>query len=97
MQSMREADAATVDLDEAMPYAVAMGAQGALKKHLERASGEGYAPAWLGRTGDTWGRDDGGFYPYWVAFHSSVAPSGGGGGGTSSGASAGGGGAGGSF
>jgi hypothetical protein len=96
LQSMRESDVGTVILDDAMPYVVAMGASGALKRHLERASDQGYAPAWLGRPGGTWGQD-GGFYPYWVAFHASAAPSSGSGGAGSSGASAGGGGAGGSF
>lgn len=87
--------ARTVDLDQAMPYAVAFGEAESLNKRLEAAGERGYTPIWLGRTmnAEAW---NGNFYPYWVAFHSSAAPTSGGGiaGG---GAAAGGGGAGGGF
>lgn len=84
---------ANLDLDEAMPYAVAAGGAGALNNRLKEASKEGYAPAWLGPSlrADQW---SGGFYPYWVAFHGSVTPSSSG---SSSSASSGGAGASGSF
>ncbi len=85
----------TVDLDQAMPYAVAFGEAASLNKRLESAGERGYTPIWLGRTTDAtaW---NGNFYPYWVAFHSSTTPSSSGG--TSAGgAAAGGGGAGGGF
>lgn len=91
----RNERAAVLDLDEIMPYAVAFGVVDALDKRLREASKAGYRPAWLGSTTSD-GAWDGGFYPYWVGFHSSVTPassSGADGGG----ASAGGGGAGGSF
>jgi uncharacterized membrane protein YgcG len=63
----------TLNLDDAMPYAVALNAAGALDKRLKVASKEGYAPAWLGAglRADGW---DGGFYPYWASFYGSVAP-----------------------
>ena len=86
-----------VDLDEAMPYAVALGSATALDGRLKAASRGGYAPAWLGRTlGEhTW---EGGFYPYWVAFYAAAAPSSNGGATSGgAGAAAGGGGAGGGF
>lgn len=84
------------DLDQAMPYAVALGATGALDKPLKAASARGYAPAWLGRglAPQPWA--DGGFYAYWIAFHSGVGASSSSGGG-GSGAAAGGAGAVGSF
>ncbi|MEX2314420.1 MAG: TPM domain-containing protein, partial [Thermomicrobiales bacterium] len=37
-----------LDLDTAVPYAVALGAGGALDKRLKAASADGYLPAWLG-------------------------------------------------
>jgi hypothetical protein len=83
-----------LNLDEAMPYAVAMGVVSTLNKRLKAASAQGYAPLWLGR-GVTAGRWEGGFYPCWAAFHAGTTPSSSGG--SASGAAAGGGGAGGSF
>lgn len=85
-----------VDLDESMPYAVALGIATALNGRLKAASKVGYAPAWLGRTpGETtW---DGGFYPYWMAFYAAAAPSSSGATSAGAGAAAGGGGAGGAF
>ncbi len=84
-----------LDLDEAMPYAVAAGVTSSLSKRLKQAAEEGYVPVWLGpslyRTGDS-----GNAYIWWVGFHSAVTPSSSGSGG-GGGASAGGGGAGGSF
>ncbi|HEX5164086.1 MAG TPA: TPM domain-containing protein [Thermomicrobiales bacterium] len=62
-----------LDLDTAVPYAVALGASGQLDKRLKSASAEGYLPAWLGgsQAEGVWGA---GFYPYWIAFNSSVSP-----------------------
>lgn len=87
--------ARTVDLDQAMPYAVAFGEAASLNKRLEAAGERGYTPIWLGRNMDSaaW---NGNFYPYWAAFHSSTTPSSSGGTSTG-GAAAGGGGAGGGF
>ena len=86
--------AAVLDLDEVVPYAAALGVVNSLDRRLKDASAAGFAPTWLGTSlGAGW---DGGFYPYWVAFHGSVAPASGGG--TSAGgAAAGGAGASGSF
>ncbi|MCO5176279.1 MAG: DUF2207 domain-containing protein [Thermomicrobiales bacterium] len=83
-----------LDLDTAVPYALALGSGQAFNKRLEKASEAGYLPVWLGgpETGSAY---TAGFYPYWVAFNSSVAPSSSGAAG--SGASAGSGAAGGSF
>ncbi len=84
-----------LDLDAAMPYAVAAGASSSLDRRLKEAAGQGYAPAWLGpalyRNGNAANA-----FVCWTAFHSAVTPasSGSSGGG---GAAAGGGGAGGSF
>lgn len=84
-----------LDLDEAMPYAVAAGVTSSLSKRLKQAAEEGYAPVWLGpalyRNGTA-----GNAYFCFVAFHTAVTPSSTGGS-SSGGASAGGGGAGGSF
>lgn len=76
-----------LNLDQVVPYAVAMQAGGALDKRLKEASERGYAPAWLGRTlgSEAW---EGGFYPYWAAFHASVSPATGGGTAASSGSAA---------
>lgn len=86
--------ARTVDLDQAMPYALAFGIAESLNKRLEAAGERGYAPIWLGRTMEAaaW---NGNFYPYWVAFHASTAPPSSSG--TSTGGAATGGGAGGGF
>ncbi|WP_040668247.1 DUF2207 family protein [Nitrolancea hollandica] len=86
--------ARTVDLDQAMPYAVALGIATSLNKRLKAAGERGYTPIWLGRTTDAeaW---NGNFYPYWVAFHTSTAPPSSSG--SAGGAAAGGGGAGGGF
>ncbi|HQX63160.1 MAG TPA: DUF2207 domain-containing protein [Thermomicrobiales bacterium] len=83
-----------IDLDTAVPYALALSAGQSFSKRLERASAAGYLPAWMGGPAAS-GAYSNGFFPYWVAFNSSVAPSGGGAGAT--GASAGSGAAGGSF
>jgi uncharacterized membrane protein YgcG len=87
--------ALTLDLDAAMPYAVAMGVVGSLDKRLKEASARGDAPAWLGHSIGARGWE-GGFYPYWIAFYASAVPSSSGAGGAG-GAAAGGGGAGASF
>jgi uncharacterized membrane protein YgcG len=80
-----------LDLDVVLPYAVGLGVTQALNNRLKDASAEGYAPAWFALPAGS----DGGFYPYWIAFHGSVAPSAGAGAG--GGAAAGSGASGGSF
>ena len=83
-----------LDLDQAVPYALAMNVKGSLDKRLKKASEAGYSPLWLGnsRSDETWGIA--GFYPYWASFHAGVSPTVGAGGG---GAAAGSGGSGGGF
>jgi uncharacterized protein (TIGR04222 family) len=82
-----------LDLETAVPYALGFGIGESLNKRLQAASRSGVMPAWLGPSGD--GAWDGGFYPVWVSFNSSVAPTSSGA--SSSGASAGSGASGGSF
>ncbi len=62
------------NLDTDLPYIVAMGLIGRLAPRLKAASERGYAPAWFhAEVGDQ--RVSGiGFYPYWIAFHGSMAP-----------------------
>jgi hypothetical protein len=112
-QAYRESVAAQSyepNLDADLPYIVALGLRDKLAPRLKAASERGYAPAWFRpQTEDHWRTGTGtgtgigplGFYPYWIAFHASVAPvptyvgSGGGGsfsGGFSGGGAAGGGG-----
>jgi uncharacterized membrane protein YgcG len=66
------------NLDTDLPYIVALGLLGKLAPRLKAASERGYSPAWFrfdesqqgeGQRGWTMG-----FYPYWIAFHSSVTP-----------------------
>lgn len=83
-----------LDLDTTVPYALALGSGQAFNKRLEHASAAGYLPAWLGGPQDN-SAFAAGFYPYWIAFNTSVAPASSGAAG--SGASAGSGAAGGSF
>ncbi len=92
------------DLSTALPYAVAMEIAGALDYRLQLASERGEVPAWFVRNlqpvqGPTRRGTYTGFYPYWMAWHSSMypVPSGGGGysGGFAGGGAAGGGGGGG--
>lgn len=94
LEAAKRDTARTVDLDQAMPYAVAFGIAASLNKRLEAAGERGYTPVWLGRNMDSaaW---NGNFYPYWVAFHTSTAPPSSSG--SAGGAAAGGGGAGGGF
>lgn len=65
------------NLDADLPYVVALGLLGKLAPRLKAASERGYAPAWFRAPANT-GRDRAapgvGFYPYWVAFHTSVTP-----------------------
>jgi uncharacterized membrane protein YgcG len=98
LHAWRHPDVA-IDLDEALPYAVALGATHGLNKRLQEASKQGYSPAWFLRPAPV---DDGvypGFYPYWVTWHASFFPAGSSGAesGVAGGASAGSGSAGGSF
>lgn len=88
------------NLDADLPYIVGMGLLGKLSSRLKAASENGYSPSWFrAATSDASGAHYApatGFYPYWIVFHSSMAPasSGGGtaGGGFSGGGAAGGGG-----
>jgi uncharacterized membrane protein YgcG len=94
LKSLTHRPDVAVDLDVALPYAVALGVASRLNACLKQASAEGYAPAWFGHGAeDRWGSV--GFFPYWVVFGHSVAPTSPAG--ATSGAAAGGGGAGGSF
>lgn len=85
-----------LDLDEAMPYAVAAGVTSSLKKQLKRAAEDGYVPVWLGPALYTSGTA-GNAYLWWTSFHAAVTPSSSGGSSGAGGAAAGSGGAGGSF
>ena len=89
------------NLDSDLPYIVALGILGKLTPRLKAASEKGYRPAWFqaGDEGRVVGREGEhapfiGFYPYWIAFHTSVTPvsSGSASGGYSGGGAAGGGG-----
>ena len=94
LKDARKDLAVDIDLDEAVPYLVAMNAGSQLDDRLKGASENGYAPAWLNSSREqaTWGAA--GFYPYWITFHSVATPTASVGAG---GASAGSGGSGGSF
>lgn len=87
-------------LDDALPYMLAMGAKNAVPSQLRMASGAGYSPAWF-KSDRADHRSAYGFYPYWLAWHSSLYPppppssSGHAGGGFGGGGAAGGGGGGG--
>jgi uncharacterized membrane protein YgcG len=78
------------NLDADVPYVVALGLVGKLSPRLKVASERGYAPAWFRAGGDGQGAAVFGFYPYWIAFHTSVAPVSTGGGSASGGYSGGG-------
>lgn len=64
-------------LDGALPYLLAMGAGSAVPNQLQMASGAGYSPAWFrpeheaehNRYRSTYE-----FYPYWLAWHTSLYP-----------------------
>lgn len=98
-----------IDLGTALPYAVAMEIVDALDYRLQHASERGDAPAWFVRSlqpqpagvGGRYRRYGpySGFYPYWMAWHSTLYPapssSGGAHGGFAGGGAAGGGGGGG--
>lgn len=81
------------NLDTDLPYIVSMGLLGKLSSRLKAASERGYSPAWFRAENDgdrQWTTGAYGFYPYWIVFHSSMAPvsSGGTASGTYSGAGA---------
>ena len=90
------------NLDTDLPYIVGMGLLGKLSSRLKAASERGYSPSWFhassaGNTGSGGNQyiSTMGFYPYWLVFHSSMAPVSSGGsasGGFSGGGAAGGGG-----
>lgn len=90
------------NLDTDLPYIVALGLAGKLAPRLKAASERGYSPAWfrsgVGREGEMARATA--FYPYWIVFHSSMAPASSGsatGGYSGGGAASGGGGSAGSF
>ena len=90
------------NLDTDLPYVVGMGLLGKLSSRLKAASERGYSPSWFRAAAtDSSGASNHyvsgmGFYPYWLVFHSSMAPaSSGGSGGSFSGGFSGGGAAGG--
>jgi uncharacterized membrane protein YgcG len=85
------------NMETDLPYIVALGLLGKLAPRLKAASEHGYSPSWFqsnaeGENGRT--TTPVMFYPYWIAFHSSMAPasSGSASGGYSGGGAAGGGG-----
>lgn len=88
------------NVDTDLPYIVSLGLLGKLGPRLKAASERGYSPAWF-RVPATSATESHyvttyGFYPYWIGFHSSMAPvSSGSGGGSYSGGFSGGGAAGG--
>ena len=90
------------NLDTDLPYIVALGLTGKLAPRLKAVSERGYSPSWFrageGREGEM--RPATGFYPYWMVFHTSMAPASSGsatGGYSGGGAASGGGGSAGSF
>ncbi len=85
-----------LELDQAMPYAVAAGVTAALSKRLKTAAEDGYMPVWLGPSMYRQS-SSGNAYLWWTGFHTAVTPSSSGSSSGGGGASAGGGGAGGSF
>ena len=95
IKDIRKQPEVDLDLDEAMPYLVAMNATDQIDERLKRASTDGYVPAWLNSSQGAADWGVAGFYPYWIMFHSIASPSAGGT--TSTGASGGSGGSGGSF
>lgn len=82
------------NLDADLPYIVALGLLGKLTPRLKAASERGHAPAWFRASEGSRGPTAVGFYPYWIAFHTGMAPVSGGSasGGYSGGGAAGGGG-----
>ena len=66
------------NLDTDLPYIVALGILGKLTPRLKAASERGYAPSWFhapeGPEHDGYVTPAVGFFPYWIAFHSSAAP-----------------------
>lgn len=68
----RQTDA-DLDLDRAMPYALALGARRFLRQRLQLADTQGYIPVWLGKR-DEAQQNYPGFYPYWRAFYHDMCP-----------------------
>lgn len=85
-----------VDLDKAFPFIVAFALESDYHDRLEKASEEGYIPAWF-QVADDYHRAGSNWFVYWVAFHGAMSPESGGAGITPGGAAAGSGGAGGRF
>jgi uncharacterized membrane protein YgcG len=70
------------NLDSDLPYIVGLGLVNKLTPRLKAASERGYSPSWFRTREDHEGHEDYaghrpavvGFYPYWIAFHTSVTP-----------------------
>jgi uncharacterized membrane protein YgcG len=61
------------NLDTDLPYLVGLGLVGKLAPRLKAASERGYAPSWFHMPERQAGMAAG-YYPYWIVFHSSLAP-----------------------
>ncbi|MBX5446378.1 TPM domain-containing protein [Sphaerobacter sp.] len=88
---------AELDLDEALPYAVAFGVVDKLDKHIREASAAGWQPLWFNMTRRSSSSSGDDFYYYWQDFHRSTRRSSSSSSSSSDSASSGGGGAGGRF
>lgn len=65
-----------LDFDSLLPYAIALGAHGAVDRRLREASRRGYAPAWfVARTPTTASSSSTDFYPFWTSLRRDLAPS----------------------
>ena len=64
------------NLDTDLPYIIGMGLLGKLSSRLKAASENGYSPSWFRAASDDRqvATVTPGFYPYWLVFHSSMAP-----------------------
>jgi uncharacterized membrane protein YgcG len=63
------------NLDTDLPYIVALGIVGKLTPRIKAASERGYSPSWFrAPTREGQVMPAMGFYPYWIAFHASAAP-----------------------
>lgn len=60
-------------LDAALPYMLAMGAQSAISAQLQRSNTLGYVPSWF-RSEPDYQWNTHGSYPYWLAWHTSLYP-----------------------
>ena len=74
LRQTRHLPAPLFDLNQALPYAVAMGSAKLLDGHLKGASDRGFAPVWFVRN-PTQTHAPASFYPNWIGLHSSLGPS----------------------